>query len=80
MFDSGGVWCLLCQGGRRVGDRDMLVVLDVYLLLSSGSSLGRITWGEAKLSLRYRPSPGFHQKVGIGSLLGRVSFLVRVSV
>ena len=63
-----------------MGDRDMLVVFSVYLLLSSGSSLRRIARGGAGLSLRYRPSPGFHQKVGIGSLPECVSFLVRVSV
>jgi hypothetical protein len=79
-FGLGGVWYLLCQGDLQVGGRDMLITLDVYLLSSSGILLKRTARVGVELSLRYCPSPGFHQKVGIRSLRGRVSFLVRVLI
>ena len=57
----------------------MLVTLGVCLLLSSGTPLERTVRAGGGLDLRYHPSPGFHQKVRIGSLRGRVSFLAHVA-
>ena len=58
----------------------MLVVRNVFLLGRLGSSSGRTAQVGGELDLRYRPSPGFHQKVRIGSLQGHVSFLARVVI
>ena len=79
-FAVGGVWCSLCLGVLRGGDRGMLVTLYVCLQLLSGNLLSRIGQVGGELGLRYRPSPGFHQKVGIGSPQVCASFLVRAAV
>ena len=71
---------MLCLGDLRGDDRDMLVTLSVCLLVLSGSPSERTVQVGEGLDLRYCPSPGFHQKVGIRSLQERVSFLARVVI
>ena len=58
----------------------MPIVRDVCLLSCLGSPSERIVPVGEGLDLRYRPSPGFHQKVGIRSLWGHVSSLARVVI
>ena len=75
-----GVWYLLYPGVLRGGGRGTLAILGVYLLSWLGNSLLRTGPVGGELGLRYRPSPGFHQKVRIRSLRVYVSFQVRVVI
>ena len=58
----------------------MLVACGVCLLDCLENPPRQIVQVREESDLHYRPSPGFHQKVGIGSLRECVSSLARVVI
>ena len=79
-FGLGGVWCSQCPGVQQGGGHGKLAAHGICLLAWLGTPLVQTALAGVGPGLRYRPSPGFHQKVGIRSPQERVFFQVHAEV